>query len=319
MTFTRRHFLATAAAAPLLATTARAAGPLSITATTGMVADIARNVAGDLAEVTALMGPGIDPHSYRQTRTDIVSLTRADLVLWNGHYLEAQLEELLLDLAARKPVTAVAEAVPTAELLANEDYDNRFDPHVWMAPRLWAHAVTATRDALSAQRPDAAETFSANAAAYLAELDTIGSYASEVLASVPEEARVLISAHDAFGYFGAEYGYDVMGIQGISTESEAGLSRISALVDMIVERKIGAVFVESTISDRNVRALIEGAAAQGHDVALGGELFSDAMGTPGTYEGTYIGMIDHNATTLARALGGTAPVGGRHNKLSAGM
>ncbi len=319
MMFTRRHFMATAAATPLLGSAAMASAPLKVTATTGMVADIARALSGELAEVTALMGPGIDPHSYRQTRSDIVALTRADLVLWNGHYLEAQLEDLLQNLAARQPVTAVAEAVPEAELLRHEDYAGRADPHVWMAPRLWRHAVHATRDALNAQRPDAAETLAARSESYLAEIDTIGTYAAEVLATVPEPARVLISAHDAFGYFGAEYGFEVMGIQGISTESEAGLSRISDLVNLLVARRIGAVFVESTLSARNVRALIEGAAAQDHDVRLGGELFSDAMGLPGTYEGTYIGMIDHNATTIARALGGSAPQGGRFGKLSAGI
>jgi manganese/zinc/iron transport system substrate-binding protein len=318
VTFTRRHFLGTLAAAPLLAAPARAAAPLSITATTGMVADIARNIGGDLAEVTALMGPGIDPHGYRQTRSDIVAMTSADLVLWNGHYLEAQLEDFLLTLGERAPVTAVAEAVPEGELLRHEDYAGRADPHVWMVPRLWHHAVHATRDAMTELRPDAADSFAANAEAYLADLDAIGAYAADVLGTVPEEARVLISAHDAFGYFGAEYGYEVMGIQGISTESEAGLQRIAELVDLLVSRRIGAVFVESTISERNVRALVEGAAAEGHEVAIGGELFADAMGAPGTYEGTYIGMIDHNATTLARALGGTAPAAGLNGKLSAG-
>jgi manganese/zinc/iron transport system substrate-binding protein len=144
----------------------------------------------------------------------------------------------------------------------------------------------------------------------------LGAYAKRVLASVSPERRVLISAHDAFKYFGAAYGFEVEGIQGISTESEAGLNRIGALVEFIVSRKIGAIFVESSVSDRNIRALIEGAAARGHKVAMGGELFSDAMGPEGSYEGTYLGMIDHNVTTIARALGGDAPKLGMVGKLS---
>lgn len=316
---TRRGFLGAASAAPLLARPAWAAAPLDVVATTGMIADAARVVGGDLAQVTALMGPGVDPHSYRQTRSDIVAMTRAELVLWNGLYLEAQLEDFLLNLGRRVPVTPVAENVPDDRLLRHEDYEGKADPHVWMAPPLWRFAVNATATALSEQRPAEAELFAANAEAYLAELDALDAYAREALQSVPEPARVLVTAHDAFGYFGREYGFEVIGIQGISTESEAGLQRIRALVDTIVERGIGAVFVESSVSDRNIRALIEGAAAQGHEVAIGGELFSDAMGEPGTYEGTYLGMIDHNVTTISRALGGAAPQGGRLDKLKAGI
>ena len=315
---TRRTFLCSTAAATLVAGApgiTRAATPLTVVATTGMIADAARAVAGDVAGVTALMGPGVDPHAYRQTRSDIVALSRADLVLWNGLYLEAQLERLMADLAARGPVVAVAEAVPADQRLADEDYSDRFDPHVWMDPDLWAIVVGAVRDALIAARPDAEALFRANADTHLAEVAALGAYAREVLASVPEPARVLVTAHDAFGYFGRAYGWRVEGIQGISTESEAGLARISELVDLLVTSRIGAVFVESSVSDRGLRALIEGAVARGHTVTIGGELYSDAMGAPGTYEGTWLGMIDHNVTTIARALGGTAPAEGRIGRL----
>ncbi|KUF10693.1 metal ABC transporter solute-binding protein, Zn/Mn family [Pseudoponticoccus marisrubri] len=315
---TRRQTLATLAALPLTGTRALADTRLDLVATTGMVADAARRVGGDAVEVQALMGPGVDPHSYRQTRSDIVAMTRADMVLWNGHYLEAQLEEFLLKLGERNAVHAVAEATPQELLLRHADYDGRADPHLWMVPELWRHAVEGIRDALIEARPEAAASFTDNAESYLAEMAEIGAYGRRVLDTVPQQARVLVTAHDAFGYFGREYGYEVMGIQGISTESEAGLQRIGALVDTLVSRGIGAVFVESSVSDRNVRALIEGAAAQGHEVKIGGELFSDAMGQPGTYEGTYLGMIDHNVTTIARALGGEAPADGMVGKLSAG-
>ena len=187
-----------------------------------------------------------------------------------------------------------------------------------MVPDLWTYVVNGVRHALSEAAPDRADLFASNAAEYLEELDALGSYARDVLATVPQPARVLLTAHDAFGYFGAAYGFEVVGIQGISTESEAGLNRIRTLADMLVERGIGAVFVETSVSDRNIRALVEGAAAQGHKVKIGGELFSDAMGAPGTYTGTYIGMIDHNVSTIARALGGEVPQRGMQGKLEEG-
>jgi manganese/zinc/iron transport system substrate-binding protein len=315
----RRGFLAVSGLVLVFAVLSGAAraddAPLKVVATTGMIADSARQVGGDLVEVQALMGPGIDPHAYRQTRSDIVAMTNADLVLWNGFYLEAQMEDFLLELAQEQPVVAVAEALPENLLIGSEDYEGRYDPHVWMNPNLWSRVVLNIRDAMIEVRPEDAETFTANAEAYLEELRALTRYATDVLASVPVESRVLLSAHDAFNYFGNAYGFEVVGIQGISTESEAGLQRIAELVDMLVERDIRAVFVETTVADRNIRALIEGAAAEGHEVVIGGELFSDAMGEPGTYEGTYIGMIDHNATTVARALGGDAPQGGMNDRL----
>ncbi len=309
--------LATLLALPL-ARPALAEQPVQVVATTGMIADAARQVGGDLVEVKALMGPGVDPHSYRQTRTDIVAMTRADLVLWHGLYLEAQMEDFFHDLGRKRRVVAVAEGLPRAVLRGHDSYADKFDPHVWMTPVLWKMVVQQVQIALSDTRPDLAERFAANAAAHLADLERLADYAETSMAQVPPENRVLLTAHDAFGYFGAAYGVEVIGIQGISTESEAGLNRIGALVDMLVDRRITAVFVESSVSDRNIRALVEGAAAKGHQVQIGGELFSDAMGAEGTYEGTYIGMIDHNVTVIATALGADVPARGMSGRLSAG-
>jgi manganese/zinc/iron transport system substrate-binding protein len=264
------------------------------------------------------MGPGVDPHGYRQTRSDIVTMTRADLVLWHGLCLEAQMEEFFADLSRKSPVVAVAEGLPREHLLGHADYEGRFDPHVWMDPTLWSEVVDAIAAALTLVRPEHGDAFVANAAAFKDELAALAAYSTETLSQVPEAQRVLLTAHDAFGYFGKAYGFEVIGIQGVSTESEAGLSRISEMVDTLVSREIGAVFVETSVSDRNIRALIEGAAAQGHEVIIGGELYSDAMGAEGTYEGTYLGMIDHNVTTIARALGAEAPEKGRLGQLSAG-
>lgn len=316
MRFSRRAVLTLAAA--LVAMPAYAMDKLNVVATTGMIADAARQVGGDLVEVRGLMGPGVDPHAYRQTRTDIVAMTRADVVLWHGLYLEAQMEDFFRDLGGKRNVVAVAEGLPKDLLKGHDDYADKYDPHVWMDPALWSLVVEEVRDALIAEQPASAEVFKANATAHLAEIEQLSDYSDVAMETVPEEARVLLTAHDAFGYFGKAYGFEVLGIQGISTQSEAGLNRISALVDMLVERQVSAIFVESSVSDRNIRALIEGAAAKGHEVKIGGELFSDAMGPEGTYEGTYLGMIDHNITVIADALGGDVPARGMQNKLSAG-
>lgn len=320
--FARRSVLTLAAAGlmalGLSAPRALAEDRLTVVTTTGMIADAARQVGGDLVDVTALMGPGIDPHAYRQTRSDIAALTRADLVLWHGLYLEAQMEEFFADLSRSRTVVAVAEALPQDRLRGHDDYEGRFDPHVWMDPDLWTLVVREVQRALTDARPAAAATFAANADAHVAEIARLAAYSAASLEQVPQAARVLLTAHDAFGYFGQAYGFEVLGIQGISTESEAGLNRIAELVDLLVERDVKAVFVESSVSDRNIRALIEGAAAKGHEVTIGGELFSDAMGPDGTYEATWIGMIDHNVTTIAGALGAEVPPRGMDGRLAAG-
>ncbi len=307
-----------AAAFITLAGPSFAAEKIAIVATTGMIADAARQVGGDLVEVRALMGPGVDPHGYRQTHSDILAMTRADLVLWHGLYLEAQMERFFEDLGRKRAVVAVADALPKDVLLGHADYDGRYDPHVWMDPSMWRNVVNEVADALSQLAPEHAQTFAANAQRYNVELETLASYAQETLGKVPLDQRVLLTAHDAFGYFGRAYDFEVIGIQGISTNSEAGLNRISELVGTLVDRKIRAAFVETSVSDRNIRALIEGAGAQGHNVAIGGALYSDAMGQDGTYEGTYIGMIDHNVTTIAGALGADVDPGGMSGKLRTG-
>ena len=288
---------------------------LTVVTTTGMIADTAARIGGDLVDVRGLMGAGIDPHAYRQTRSDIAALTQADVVLWHGLNLEAQMRPFMEQLAERSVVVAVGEAVPEDGLIADPEYDGQPDPHVWMDPELWGHVVDAIEGVLVAEDPDNASVYEANAEAFRAELSELAAYSEETLQSVPENSRVLVTAHDAFAYFGRAYDFEVLGIQGISTQSEAGLQRIAELVDTLVDRDITAVFVESSVSDRNVRALIEGAAAEGHTVKIGGELFSDAMGPEGTYEGTFLGMLDHNVTGISSALGGDAPSRGRLGKL----
>jgi manganese/zinc/iron transport system substrate-binding protein len=293
------------------------AEPYKAAATVGMIADIVREVAGDRAQVEGIIGEGVDPHLYKPTRKDVVTLSQADIVFYNGLMLEGKMGDVLVRVARKgKPVYAVTQEILDQGDYVITDQAEHYDPHVWMDVQGWIRAVDVVARGLSAFDPDNAAVYAANAKAYRAQLERLDNYAREVIASIPEGRRVLLTAHDAFSYLGRAYGIDVRGIQGLSTESEAGVQDIEKLIDFLVERKIPAVFVETSVADKNVRALIEGANARGHTVKIGGELFSDAMGAPGTYEGTYIGMIDHNVTTIARALGGKAPAGGMQEKLS---
>ncbi|MEA4839161.1 MAG: zinc ABC transporter substrate-binding protein [Rhodospirillaceae bacterium] len=278
--------------------------PLTVVATTGMLTDTVAAVGGERVRVEGLMGPGVDPHGYRQTRSDIARMNRADLIVYHGLRLEAQLLPLLQDFARKKPVAALAEAIPASLLLTDPIYAQAVDPHVWMDPTLWRFVVEAARDRLTALDPEGASVYAANAQRYLDGLAETDRHIKETLHAIPQERRVLLTAHDAFRYFGRANGYEVIGIQGISTESQANLRRIEELVSLLVDRRIPAIFVESSVSDQNIRALIEGAAARGWRVRIGGELFSDAMGQPGTPEGTYMGMISHNAAVIANALKG---------------
>ena len=313
----RRAVQVVAALAALAFAVPAAAQPFTALATTGMVGDAVKAVVGDTGKVEVMLGSGVDPHSYKPTRADIARLSSANIVFYNGLLLEGKMTDALVRVAnAGRPVIPVTEALDEKFLLEPEGFDGQYDPHVWMDVTGWKKAVEAVRDSLVQFRPALADTFRQNAARYLGELDVLDKYVRDILTSVPKQSRVLVTAHDAFNYFGRAHDFEVLGIQGISTESEAGLKRIQELVDLIVSRKIAAVFVESTVSDRNVRALIEGARAKGHTVKIGGELFSDAMGTPGTYEGTYVGMIDHNATVISKALGGKTPVRGMSGRLA---
>ncbi len=290
--------------------------PYKIVCTTGMVTDIVRNVAGERATVVGIIRDGIDPHLYQATRSDIAKLIRADVVFYSGLMLEGKMADALLKVARKRPVFAVTELIDESTLLEPPEFAGHHDPHVWMDVSLWRKCTQMVARALTEFDPAGASTYRGNLETYeklLAELDD---YARRVLGSIPEDRRTLITAHDAFNYLGRAYGIDVRGIQGISTESEAGIADVNQLVDLLVSKNIAAVFVETSVSDKTVRSLIEGAAAQNHSVIIGGNLFSDAMGKPNTYQGTYIGMIDHNVTTITRALGGSAPERGMSDKLS---
>jgi len=315
----RRSLLAGAAALLASPGVARAqserAGPPRVLSTTAMIGDLVREIGGDRVRAETLLGEGVDPHTYKPTRADIARLSAADAVFYNGLLLEGQMTDVFVRLArGGKPVFAVTELLAADHLLQEDD--GKDDPHVWMDVTLWAKAAERIRDALARLRPADAGTFRRYHNDLARRLESLDAYVMRVIGSIPEHARVLVTAHDAFGYFSRRYGIAIEGIQGLSTQGEAGLRRIQDLVELLVSRRIPAVFVETSVNDRNVRALVEGAAARGHRVAIGGALFSDAMGAPGTYEGTYIGMMDHNATVIARALGGTAPARGMSGRLA---
>ncbi|MHC5110508.1 MAG: metal ABC transporter solute-binding protein, Zn/Mn family [Planctomycetota bacterium] len=290
--------------------------PYRITCTTGMVADIVRHVAGGRAQVESIIGEGVDPHLYRATRADIAKLMNADLIFYNGLYLEGKMGTALEKIAKTKIVRAVGEALPKNVLLAPEGHDAHPDPHVWMDVSLWKRCAADVVKTLKEFDRAGSDTYEENFATYATGLDELHEYAKTSMATIPAQQRLLVTAHDAFHYMGRTYGLEVRGIQGISTESEAGIADINVIVDVLVERNVGAIFVETSVSDKNVRALIEGARAQDHTVIIGGELFSDAMGKPGTYEGTYTGMIDHNITVIVEALGGRAPRRGLNGRLN---
>lgn len=290
----------------------------TIVTTCGMVTDIVREVAGDKAKVAGLMGEGVDPHLYKPTRDDVAKILQADVVFYSGLMLEGRMTDTFLKVARKgTPVFAVTELLDEKFLLEPEEFAGHTDPHVWMDVAGWMAAVKVVARSLGEVDVDNAAYYQRNAERYVAQLTKLNDYAKQSLASIPKERRVLITAHDAFNYFGRAYDIEVRGIQGISTESEAGVADINKLVDFIVARRIPAIFVESSVSDKNIKALVEGSKSRGHVVRIGGQLFSDAMGKPGTYEGTYIGMIDHNVTIITRALGGQAPESGLNGKLTA--
>jgi len=280
-------------------------GKLNIVTTTGMIADIVINVGGEHVEVTSLMGPGVDPHLYKASEGDIRRLQEANLIFYNGLHLEAQLGEVLEKMNDFNITTvAVADEIDPAILLSHPQYEDAYDPHIWFDVTLWMQAVRRVQETLSETDPAHKSAYEANAQAYLAQLEDLHQYVLSQAETVPAEKRVIITAHDAFSYFGRAYGFEVRGLQGISTESQAGTADVQALAEFIVEQQIPAIFVESSVPQRNVEAVQAAVQSQGFDVQIGGSLFSDAMGSEGTPEGTYIGMVRHNIDTIVAALKG---------------
>ena len=275
---------------------------INIVTTTGMIADAVKNIGGELVEVSNLMGPGIDPHLYKASEGDVGRMANAEIIFYNGLNLEAQMADVFQQMRGQIITIAIAESVDTSRLLDDEEYEGAADPHVWMDVSLWIQALEIVRDTLIEFDPENSTVYETNAASYFSQLEDLHAYILMQSARVPEEQRVLITAHDAFQYFGAAYGFDVRGLQGISTQSEAGTADIRDLAEFIVERNINAIFIETSVPDRSIQAVQAAVTARDHQVIIGGELYSDALGSPDTEPGTYIGMLEHNIDTITNAL-----------------
>jgi manganese/zinc/iron transport system substrate-binding protein len=288
------------AAQPENQTASAGAEPLKVVTTIGQITDIVQQVGGDKIAVTGLMGPGVDPHLYQASEGDVEALLEADLVFYNGLFLEAQMESIFEQMGDK--AVAVSRDVERATLLDWAAYENAYDPHIWFDVTIWETAVGTIRDTLAERDPANADLYQANAAQYLVELAELHQYVLSQVAKVLPEQRVLITAHDAFEYFSRAYGFEVRGLQGISTAAEAGTADVQELADFIVERQIGAIFIESSVPRRTVEAVQAAVQAKGFAVEIGGELFSDAIGDSGSPEGTYIGAVRHNVDTIVGAL-----------------
>jgi manganese/zinc/iron transport system substrate-binding protein len=276
--------------------------PLHVVTTIGMITDIVQIVGGEQVQVTGLMGPGVDPHLYKASEGDVLRLAKANVIFYNGLHLEAKMGEIFAKMQKRVKTVAVAEGIDQALLLKVPEFAGQYDPHVWFDVTLWMKAVERVRDTLMAMDPSHTDSYRTNAEHYLGQLAELHQYVKEQAERIPAEKRVLVTAHDAFNYFARAYGFTVRGLQGISTEAQAGTADVQELAQFITERKIPALFVESSVPTRNIQAVQAAVQARGFTVAIGGELFSDAMGDWGAPEGTYIGMVRHNINTMVKAL-----------------
>lgn len=275
---------------------------VQVVATIGMITDIVKNVGGAKVDVIGMMGPGVDPHLYKPTRKDLNRLNSAHIIFYNGLHLEAKLGDKLSKMSGNTKAVALTDGIDRALLLSLSDFQGQYDPHLWFDVSLWMKVVENARDSLSEIDTENKETYQNNAHQYLTQLKELHQYVSAQAERVPQEQRVLVTAHDAFNYFGKAYGFEVRGLQGISTVSEAGIFDVQELATFIAERRIPAIFVESSVPSRSLEAVKAAVKSKGYDVQIGGELFSDAMGHDGTPEGTYIGMVRHNIDTIVKAL-----------------
>ena len=277
---------------------------LGVVATTSMIADLTAQIGGERVSVTGLMGPGVDPHLYKASAGDVTRLSQADVILYNGLHLEGKMGDVFEQMHGRGvPVFAVAEESTAPEdLIDSERFQGNYDPHVWFDIALWKKAARRVQEILAEADPLHAETYQQRLDAYLAEMDRVHAYVREQAAALPADRRVLVTSHDAFGYFGRAYGFEVHGLQGISTASEAGAADVQHLADLVARRRIPAMFVETSISPRGIEAVQEAVRARGFDVDVGGTLYGDALGDPDSQAGAYLGMMRANIDAIVAAL-----------------
>ncbi len=280
-------------------------GLVRVTTTTNFVTDTVRRVGGDRVKVTGLMGPGVDPHLYKASAGDVKTLREADLVVYVGLFLEGKMQEVLERVGESRPVAAITRDMPREALLdppSGAPEEEEYDPHVWFDPELWIRAIDTVADELSEIDPDGAATYRANADAYAAEVRATDAELKALIEKVPPRARVLVTSHDAFRYFGRHFGFEVAAIQGLSTAAEATTADVKRVAAVIAERELGAIFVESSVPRQTIEAVIAEADRRGQPTRIGGELFSDAAGSAGTPEGTYLGMLRANVESIVEGL-----------------
>ena len=276
---------------------------LKIVTTTTMITDLVKNIGGDKVSVQGLMGSGVDPHLYKASEGDVNKLGQADIIFYGGLHLEGKLVDVFEKMSTRNIKTiAVSDALDQRTLISSANFASNFDPHIWFDVDYWSQIAKYVADKLAEASPENAELFQENAKKYQAELVTLKENLKETIATLPEEKRILVTAHDAFNYFGRAFGFNVVGLQGLSTATEAGVQDVQKLAAFIIENDVKAIFIESSVPRRTIEALQAAVKSKGHDVAIGGTLFSDALGNAGTPEGTYIGMFQFNVRTIVDAL-----------------
>ncbi len=276
---------------------------LHVVATIGMITDILKNIGRDRIDVTGIVGEGVDPHLYKPTAGDTERLKDADIIFYNGLHLEAKIIGDVLDkMPDKTKAVAVTTGTLRSQLRTSSEFQGGYDPHVWHDVSLWMKAVERIRDTLAQADPNNAEYYHSNAKNYLAALKTLHDDLQNLAAQIPAQRRILVTTHDAFGYLGRAYGFEVRGLQGLNTETEAGVADVRELAAFIIEHRIPAIFVETSTPSQGIKAVQAAVRAKGFEVEIGGGLFADAMGTPGTPEGTYIGLMRYNIDTIVNAL-----------------
>ena len=277
-------------------------GKLNVVTTTTMITDLVKNIGGDAVNVEGLMGSGVDPHLYKASEGDVNKLVNADVIFYNGLHLEGKLVEVFEKMGRSKTPIALADGLDKKGLIGSDYFASNYDPHVWFNIDYFKAFAEKVTQVLSEQDPMNTDIFSKNAERYLKELDQLKIEIQNIIETLPKDKRILVTAHDAFNYFGKAYDFNVVGLQGLSTATEAGVQDVQNLSKFIIDNKIKAIFVESSVPKRTIEALQAAVNSKGHDVEIGGTLYSDALGNPGTEEGTYIGMFKYNVNTIVNAL-----------------
>ena len=274
---------------------------LHVVTTTTMITDLVENIGGDLIHIEGLMGSGVDPHLYKASEGDVTKLVNADIIFYNGLHLEGKLVEVFEKMKTKKTI-AISNAIDKQTLIGSEYFASSYDPHIWFNIVYWKQATYFVVKVLSDALPEHKASFEINGKAYLKKLDILENRIKAIIDSLPEEKRILVTAHDAFNYFGKAYDFEVVGLQGLSTATEAGVQDVQNLAAFIIDHKVKAIFVESSVPKRTIEALQAAVKSKGHDVVIGGTLYSDALGDAQTVEGTYIGMFEYNVNTIVNAL-----------------